>query len=403
MKDKIGLVLEGGGAKGAYHIGAYKALYEMGYRFNGIAGTSIGALNGALLVQGDWKKIYNLWYNSSNHAVYGIDEDILNNIGHGYLSPGNAKYAASVVGDAIKGKGLDVEGLKRLFYTIFDEKKVRRSKIELGIVTVKLPEFKTVELFKNQIANGELFSYLIASANFPLFQINNGLEGRYIDGGLKNNLPLNMLPRRGIKKLIAIRTFAIGVTRNFNLPGTEIIYIEPSKNLGSMLDFSGDRARSNLLLGYFDAYRILKGYVGKEFCIKPLSGDSTYINHLLKTADNKIIKAAEIMGYRSVNPRRFMFEKLLPQIADYLDLGLDTSYEVVILSFFEEIAITLNIDRSRIYKANKFIQMVQKEFFNEHKTFSRYKTLPRIVQSSTFLSSFVKSDFFHFIMDIFLK
>ena len=42
-----GLVLEGGGTKGAYQIGAYKALRDLGIEFQGVAGTSIGALNGA--------------------------------------------------------------------------------------------------------------------------------------------------------------------------------------------------------------------------------------------------------------------------------------------------------------------------------------------------------------------
>ena len=38
-----GLVLEGGGARGCYQIGAYKALVEMGIDFDYVVGTSIGA------------------------------------------------------------------------------------------------------------------------------------------------------------------------------------------------------------------------------------------------------------------------------------------------------------------------------------------------------------------------
>ena len=43
----LGLALEGGGAKGAYEIGAYRALTELGYRFDVICGVSIGAINAA--------------------------------------------------------------------------------------------------------------------------------------------------------------------------------------------------------------------------------------------------------------------------------------------------------------------------------------------------------------------
>ena len=51
-----GLALEGGGAKGAYQIGAWKALREAGIRFSAVSGTSVGALNGAMIVMDDLKK-----------------------------------------------------------------------------------------------------------------------------------------------------------------------------------------------------------------------------------------------------------------------------------------------------------------------------------------------------------
>src|SRR5579859_301816 len=50
---RVGLVLAGGGFKGAYQIGAWKALQEMGFdRFTAIAGTSVGALNAVLVANG---------------------------------------------------------------------------------------------------------------------------------------------------------------------------------------------------------------------------------------------------------------------------------------------------------------------------------------------------------------
>lgn len=53
LSKEYGLVLEGGGAKGAYQIGAWKALREAGVKIRGVAGTSVGALNGALICMGD--------------------------------------------------------------------------------------------------------------------------------------------------------------------------------------------------------------------------------------------------------------------------------------------------------------------------------------------------------------
>ena len=48
----LGLALEGGGSRGAYHIGAYKACRQLGLEFDAICGSSIGAVNAALLCQG---------------------------------------------------------------------------------------------------------------------------------------------------------------------------------------------------------------------------------------------------------------------------------------------------------------------------------------------------------------
>ena len=70
----FGLVLEGGGAKGSYQIGACKALLEMGVEIGAVAGTSIGALNGAMIVQGELEKAYELWYNISPSQVFDISD-----------------------------------------------------------------------------------------------------------------------------------------------------------------------------------------------------------------------------------------------------------------------------------------------------------------------------------------
>ncbi len=45
----VALVLQGGGALGAYHIGAYQAMSDAGYQPDWIAGISIGALNAAII------------------------------------------------------------------------------------------------------------------------------------------------------------------------------------------------------------------------------------------------------------------------------------------------------------------------------------------------------------------
>jgi NTE family protein len=63
------LVLTGGGARGAYQAGAIQGLYERGERFDLICGTSIGAINGALVAQGDLDELRHLWESAASHDL----------------------------------------------------------------------------------------------------------------------------------------------------------------------------------------------------------------------------------------------------------------------------------------------------------------------------------------------
>ena len=67
----IGLVLAGGGAKGAYQTGVWRALRETGLStlITGISGVSIGAINAALFLLGDWREAYELWMGMSDPNV----------------------------------------------------------------------------------------------------------------------------------------------------------------------------------------------------------------------------------------------------------------------------------------------------------------------------------------------
>jgi NTE family protein len=60
-RTRRALVLTGGGARGAYQAGAIQGLYDRGERFDLICGTSIGAVNGALVAQGDLATLRELW------------------------------------------------------------------------------------------------------------------------------------------------------------------------------------------------------------------------------------------------------------------------------------------------------------------------------------------------------
>ena len=70
----IGLVLEGGGVKGSYEAGVYQALYECGIKINGVCGTSIGALNGAIIASNHGEDLAKIWRSLSIGNIFGFDK-----------------------------------------------------------------------------------------------------------------------------------------------------------------------------------------------------------------------------------------------------------------------------------------------------------------------------------------
>ncbi len=72
MSKKVALVLSGGGAKGAFQVGAERYAREVkGYRWSAISGVSIGALNGAFLAMERYGRLLEIWRTITTEKVFG--------------------------------------------------------------------------------------------------------------------------------------------------------------------------------------------------------------------------------------------------------------------------------------------------------------------------------------------
>ena len=142
---KTALVLGGGGARGAYEIGVWQALRELGIKINIVTGTSVGAINGAMVVQGAFDLAVTLWKELDTSMVFDID-----------------------LKDIIMNTGVESSGLKTMVEKFINEKSIRNSPIDYGLVTVEFPSMTPNYLMRNQIPTGEMTDYILASAScFP--------------------------------------------------------------------------------------------------------------------------------------------------------------------------------------------------------------------------------------------
>lgn len=262
------VALEGGGARGAYQIGVWKALDEAGIRYNAVAGTSVGALNGALMAMRDLNGAERLWKSIRFSKVMEVDDGTMKKLMKGNLLQIDFKAVGESLKKIVSEGGFDVTPLKNLIEETVDETKIRTGDVELFINTYSVTDHKELDLDAKGLADGELSDMLLASAYFPAFK-HEKLRGKlYTDGGVQNVLPLSSLVERGYTDILAVRLYGFGISKRVTIPkGTTVTTVAPNRDLGNMLNFDAESCTKNLTLGYFDAKRVLYGLYGERYYI----------------------------------------------------------------------------------------------------------------------------------------
>ena len=161
LSKEYGLVLDGGGARGAYQIGAWKALVEAGVKFNAVAGTSVGALNGALICMGDVGRAEDIWREMTFSSVMDVDDEWMERL---FSKQTTIKEFLNEGWKMLKDGGVDVTPLRRLIHDTVDEEAIRRCGKEFCLLTFSLSEFKELDLSIDDIPEGLLEDFLLVSA-----------------------------------------------------------------------------------------------------------------------------------------------------------------------------------------------------------------------------------------------
>lgn len=158
---KRGIALSGGGTKGSYELGVWKALNELGIDYQIVTGTSIGSINGALMATGDYDRAYELWSTITMEDMMEDGINLTDTIEGMYdqreaIGPFLKKY--------VKNKGADISPFTAFIETLIEEDKIRKSKTDFGLVTVEFPSLKPCELTKRDIPEGLMKDYILASS-----------------------------------------------------------------------------------------------------------------------------------------------------------------------------------------------------------------------------------------------
>lgn len=275
--NKTALVLGGGGSRGAYEIGVWKALNELDIRIDIITGTSVGAINGAMAVQGDIDLAEKLWQQLETEMIFDVNTT-------GIPAEDTLVYAKEI----IMNGGAESTGLRRLLENYIDEDRIRNSALEYGLVVTQFPSMEAEYLYKENIPTKRLIDYILASAScYPAVQKCIINDQKYIDGGYRDNVPIEMAISKGADAVIAVDLEAAGFTRKNVIEEAsktlrEFKMIKSPLSLGNFLIFDTANTSRILQLGYLDTMRAFGKYDGEKYTFEK----GLFNIHELAGADN---------------------------------------------------------------------------------------------------------------------
>jgi len=345
------IALEGGGAKGSYEVGVWQALEEAGIKYNAVSGTSVGALNGAMMAMRDLPRAIDCWKDIRLSRVMRLEEDTeddLSRLLNGRAEPEDIFDLLPQMADIIKDRGLDIAPLRAWIREMADVKAIKASDVELYVSTVSLTDRRALEIRVNDLPEDEICDMLLASAYHPSFKLEK-LGGKlYADGGFMDTIPIHALVENGYKDIIAVRIPGHGIEKRFKLPeDVNITYIKPVRELGFVLNFDAQQSQRNLRIGYLDAQRVLYGLYGRNYYIDRSLSDQEALNLLLELVPREADKTL-----------RHFCEKELPRLARHLDVSGGDYYELL-TAWMEQRAEEQGIDCMEIYTDRQLLEMLR--------------------------------------------
>lgn len=213
-RPTVGLVLSGGGAKGFAHIGALKVIEEAGLPIDYIAGTSMGSIIGGLYAIGYSPEMMENIIKKQNwnavmsdvipHKYVSIDDKILD---RHYLATFPFRDKKIQMKSSIYDGEMINLLLARLTSPVYKIRNYNELSVPFLCVATDIGNAEAYEMTKGNIQRS-----IRASMSIPFYFPPVEVDGRLlIDGGLRNNFPVNNVRDKGVDIIIGV-----DVQRNFH-------------------------------------------------------------------------------------------------------------------------------------------------------------------------------------------
>lgn len=258
--ERWALTLAGGGGKGAYEIGVWQALREIGLEKNLIAvsGSSSGALNAALISLNEFDKAKTIWSSIMPKQFLDINYDTI-------IGPLNTLVKRTLTAGLCSRDGL-IEIIDK--YLNLEQLAVARIPAYVSISRYSsdcidcLSEKPHVEYISiSEVSPDDARQFLLASSAMPYIYPPEIIHGNvYRDGGLADNVPIYPMTSVGADNLIVVKLEPDDkVDTSLYSKFKEVVEIIPSREIGDLFDgtleFTSRNVMFRMLLGYYDTLR----------------------------------------------------------------------------------------------------------------------------------------------------
>lgn len=283
----IGLVLAGGGGKGAYQIGVWKYLHEQGLdRYvQGVSGTSVGALNAALFATKDYESAERLWLNIEPGQIlspkkFSIQEIMgwieragvgaaFSTIVTGAVSSAATLFASSFSTMLGRTYAFSRDGLIELMQKNVDFWAIQQSELPCYATCLSVPWLETARFDLRDYSEHDTQTILLATSAIPLvFDLVEFQGTMYCDGGIPvvgDNVPITPIYELGVEYIVVVHLSQDTVIDRSLYPNSKIFEITPQTDLGGpvdgTLDFTSSGAKWRIEQGYRDVKRVFDPFV----------------------------------------------------------------------------------------------------------------------------------------------
>ena len=341
------LVLGGGGAKGSYEVGVFKALRKLHMKFDIVTGVSIGSINGAFYVANEYKKCLKMWQKITTSDLFDVA-----------IGSKMSKEDIKLLVKQMSSGGISFSNAYNFLKKNINEEKVRKSKIDYGLVTVSLTNKKPRFLTKEQIPYGKLVDYICASSIcYPFVHAQDINDESFIDGGFYDGIPINLAIDMGATEILAVDLSVLAINKKPKDKNIKVDVIKMKDKTPLTLTFTKEYANKNIKYGYNDTMKHFNKLDGNIYTFKKNDLDKSY-NEL-----NKYF--IEILKSTILNEPKNKIVNELFSIAKinklFVKIKYNHDFKEEVEEALEHLGILFDIPTENIYSIKKYNRMLVKK------------------------------------------